>query len=290
MPGHLPSLVSTDWLAAQAGAKDLRIVDASYHLPDTGRDAGAEYRDGHIEGALFLDLASLVDPASPVDNAMPDAETVAVRMGGLGIAEGDRIVLYDDSAIHSATRAWFLLRLFGARQVAVLDGGLGKWKAEGRPVTRGEVAPAPVSFRSTPSPTRPTSSARLRSKADVLANIATGREELIDARGSGRFTGMEKESRPGLASGHIPGARNLHYARLYDADGGFRTPDELRAIFAEAGIDPARPVVTTCGSGMTACALAFALHLIGREDVALYDGSWSEWGSDPDTPKASGPA
>lgn len=274
----MDTLVSTGWLAGELGPGDLVIVDASYHLPDAKRDAASDYAAGHIPGAVFLDLATLVDPASPLDNTMPGAEAFAERMRERGIGDAMRIVVYDDSAIRSAARAWFMLRTFGAKRVAVLDGGLGKWKAEGRPLETGVTPPGRAEF------TARSNTAKLRDKADVLA----GREQVIDARGPGRYTGAEKESRPGLASGHIPGSRNVPYATLYEADGTLKDPAALTAAFAAAGVDLARPVVTSCGSGITACVLALALHRIGKEDVALYDGSWSEWGADPATPKATG--
>jgi thiosulfate/3-mercaptopyruvate sulfurtransferase len=281
----MDSLVSTEWLAHDMGASDLRIVDASYHLPETGRDARTEYETAHIPGAVFLDLAGLVDPTSPIDNTLPSAEKFASRMRNLGLGDGSRIVLYDDSAIHTSARAWFMLnKIFGAHNVAVLDGGLAKWKAEGRPLTSGVETQRSRHFTVWSDP------AKLRRKADVLANLHTGDEQLVDARGTPRFTGEEKESRPGVASGHIPGARNVPYKALYDADGTFKDKGALKAVFEDAGVDLACPIVTTCGSGMTACAVAFALHLIGKDDVALYDGSWSEWGADPETPKATGPA
>jgi thiosulfate/3-mercaptopyruvate sulfurtransferase len=278
----IDSLVSTDWLAREMGASDLRVVDASYHLPDAGRDARAEYATGHIPGAVFMDLAELVDPASPIDNTLPSPETFAGRMQALGVGDGSRIVVYDDSAIKTAARAWFMLKLFGAHDVAVLDGGLAKWKAEGRALASGGEAPRERHFTAWSDPRR------LRSKADVLANLAGGAAQLVDARGAPRFTGAEPEARPGLASGHIPGSRNVPYKALYNADGTFKDKPGLKAAFEQAGVDLARPVVTTCGSGVTACALAFALHLIGKHDVALYDGSWAEWGSDPATPKEVG--
>lgn len=280
----MDSLVSTEWLARELGAADLLVLDASYHLADAGRDAAAEHAAGHIPGALFLDLAGLADPAAPIENTMPPADHFSARMERLGLQESSRVVVYDDSAIRSAARAWFMLRLFGLRNVAVLDGGLGKWKAEGRPLATGREAPPTGRFPALAD------ARRLRSKADVLRNLSEPREQLVDARGAGRFTGEEAESRPGLASGHIPGSRHLHYARLYNPDGTQRSEEELREAFRSAGVDLDRPVVTTCGSGMTACILALALDRLGKDDVALYDGSWTEWGADPATPKATGPA
>jgi len=278
----MDSLVSTEWLARELGAADLLVLDASYHLADAGRDAAAEHAAGHIPGALFLDLAGLADPAAPIENTMPPADHFTARMERLGLQESSRVVVYDDSAIRSAARAWFMLRLFGLRNVAVLDGGLGKWKAEGRPLATGRGALRAGRFPALAD------ASRLRSKADVLRNLSEPREQLVDARGAGRFTGEEAESRPGLASGHIPGSRHLHYARLYNPDGTLRSEEELREAFRSAGVDLDRPVVTTCGSGMTACILALALDRLGKDDVALYDGSWTEWGADPATPKATG--
>lgn len=280
----MDSLVSTAWLAEEKGASDLRIVDATRHLPETGRDARAEYLAGHIPGAVFLDLAELIDANSPIDNAMPPAEKFASRMQTLGLGDGSRIVLYDDSAIRSATRAWFMLRLFGAHHVAVLDGGIAKWKAEGRPITTGEERLRHRHFTTWSDPRR------LRAKGQVLDNLAVANEQVVDARSAARFTGAEAETRPGLASGHIPGSRNVHYASLYNPDGTFKSHAAIKEVFETAGVDLDRPLVTSCGSGMTACVLAFALHLIGKNDVALYDGSWSEWGADPETPKAEGVA
>jgi thiosulfate/3-mercaptopyruvate sulfurtransferase len=280
----MDSLVSTDWLAHQMGASDLRVVDASYHLAEAGRGAAAEYEAGHIPGAVFMNLAELVDPAAPIDNTLPSAEKFASRMQALGLGDGSRIVLYDDSAIKTSARAWYMLKLFGATHVAVLDGGLAKWKAEDRALATGRETLRPRHFTTWSNPRR------LRSKADVLANLTDGAEQLVDARGAPRFTGAEAETRPGVAAGHIPGARNVPYKALFDPDGTFKNRPALKAVFEEAGVDLSRPIVTTCGSGMTACALAFALHLIGKDDVALYDGSWSEWGADPETPKATGPA
>lgn len=280
----MDSLVTTEWVANEMAASDLRIVDASRHLPDTGRDAAAEYAAGHIPGAVYMNLAELVDATAPVDNTLPPAEKFASRMQALGLGDGSRIVLYDDSAIKSSARAWFMLRMFGASNVAILDGGLAKWRAEGRDLESGQRNLRHRHFTVWRDP------AQTRDKAAVLANIETAREQLVDARAVARFTGEAADPRPGMASGHIPGSRNLVYTDLYNADGTFRSKAEIRALFEGAGVDLARPVITSCNSGVTACVLAFALHLIGKNDVSLYDGSWTEWGADPALPKATGPA
>jgi thiosulfate/3-mercaptopyruvate sulfurtransferase len=280
----MDSLVTTRWLADDMAASDLRIVDASSHLPDAGRNARDEYEAGHIPGAVFMDVADLVDPAAGVENTLPSPDKFASRMQTLGLGDGSRIVLYDDSAIHSATRAWFMLRLFGAQNVAILDGGLGKWAAEAREVESGVKQLRHRHY------TAWQAADRLRDKAAMMANISARAEQVVDARGAARFAGSAPEPRPGMAAGHIPGAINLPYTKLFNADGSFIAPDAIRAAFEGAGVDLSRPIITSCGSGMTACVLIFALHLIGKDDVALYDGSWAEWGADPATPKETGPA
>lgn len=280
----MDDLVSTQWLAERLGEPGLAILDASSHALDPSRDAGAEFAAAHIPGARFLDLDSLKDPDSPVPAALPTARQFAARMAQIGVRAGDRVVLYDDSAVKTSARAWFILRMHGVREVAILDGGLGKWRAEGRPLDDGAEPAAAVRFTASRGP------GAVRSKADVLANIVSGDEQVLDARGAGRFTGEEPEPRAGMASGHIPGSLNLPFGRVLRPDGTFRDAGGLRAAFTEAGIDLERPVLTTCGSGVTAAVLLFALHLLGKDDTALYDGSWSEWGADPATPKATGPA
>ena len=277
----MDSLVSTEWLAGEMGASDLRIVDASWHLPDAQRDAAAEYVAGHIPGAVFMNLGELVDTNSPLDNTLPSAEKFASRMQSLGLGDGSRVVVYDDSAVRSAARGWFMLKLFGMHDVAILDGGLAKWKAEGRPLAGGKEALRHRHF------TAWSDDKALRNKTDMLANLTTQAEQVVDARGPGRFAGTDPEPRPGMSPGHIPGARNLPYGQLFNADGTWQDKAGIEAAFAAAGIDLGKPVVTTCGSGVTACVLAFGMHRLSKQDVALYDGSWAEWGSDPATPKAT---
>lgn len=280
----MDSLVSTEWLANEMGASDLRIVDATKHLPEAGRDAFAEYAEGHIPGAVFMNLDELIDDKAPVENALPSAPKFSSRMQALGLGDGSRIVLYDDSAVKSSARAWFMLKMFGANNVAILDGGIAKWIAEGRPLVKGVDTLRQRHFT-------PWSDERgLRTKAQMLANVASRAEQVVDARGAPRFTGASPETRPGLASGHIPGSVNVPYTSLYNADGTFKNKAELNAVFAHAGVDLSRPVITSCGSGVTACVVVFAMDLIGKHDVSLYDGSWTEWGADPTTPKAVGAA
>ncbi len=274
-------LVTTDWLANELGASDLRIVDATKFLPDAGRDPAAEYEAGHIPGAVFMDLSDLVDSNNDIENMLPPPEKFASRMQSLGLGDGSRIVVYDDSPLKSSARAWWMLTLFGAHEVAILDGGIAKWKAEDRPLETGKESLRHRHF------TVWKDDKDIRSKADMLANLHEKNEQVVDARPAARFSGEEADPRPGIASGHIPGSINLPHGQFFNADGTWKSIDDIKALFADNGVDLGKPMVTTCGSGMTAAVLSFAAALTGKSDVALYDGSWAEWGSDGDTPKES---
>jgi thiosulfate/3-mercaptopyruvate sulfurtransferase len=281
---QLPSaLVSTDWLAAHRETPGLAVLDASHHLPATGRDAAAEFAAGHIPGARFLGLASLFDAGSSVPYAAPTPDQLAARLGLLGVRPEDAIILYDDSAIRTAARGWFILTAAGWENVAILDGGFAKWRAEGRPLASGAAQADPVA----PADLRPLQG--LRSKADMLANLEADREQVVDARSADRVYGTGIDPVHGLPMGRIPGALNLPFTELFNPDGTYKPTEDIRSAFEAAGLDMTRPITATCGSGVTASVLLFALHLIGERDFALYDGSWSEWGADPATPKAQGP-
>ena len=277
-------LVSTEWLAKEIGASDLRVVDATWFMPDAGRNAQAEYEGGHIPSAVFMDLEELADGNSSLPNTLPPPEKFASRMQSLGLGDGSRIVVYDDSPFKSATRAWWMLTLFGAHDVAILDGGIAKWKAEGRPLETGKPALRHRHF------TVWKDDKAVRNKADMLANLHSKEAVVVDARGAGRFTGEEAEPRPEMGSGHIPGSRNLPFGQLFNADGTWKRGDQLAQAYNDAGVDLSQPMITTCGSGMTAAVVLFGARMTGKTDVSLYDGSWSEWGLDKDTPKAQGAA
>ena len=282
MTDDLPALVSTEWLASRLGSPDLRIVDGSWYLPGSGRDPAAEYAAGHIPGAVFFDLDATRDPAISLPHMLPSAEDFAARMVLLGLNQSDDIIVYDGSGVNlSAPRVWWTFRTFGHRQVAVLDGGMQKWRSEGRPIERGVVQLPPGRFTATLDPDA------IRDLAAVRANVENAAEQLVDLRSRGRFIGVEPEPRPGLRGGHVPGSRNLPFTELVGPDGTMLPLDELRRRVEAAGIDLARPIVVTCGSGTSACALVLALDLLGRP-AAVYDGAWSEWGGRTDTPVESG--
>lgn len=269
------ALVTTDELAGRLGSPRLHVLDATWFgtLGAEGRDAAVEFARGHIPGAVYLDLGHLEQTAA--EGEIPG---IARHLGALGIEEGATIVLYDDSPYHTAARAWWLLKRFGV-SASLLDGGIAKWRREERPLQSGHGAPHRVGRDVTYD------GSRMRTKADVLANLDTQAEQLLDARSAARFTGAELDPR-GLPTGHIPGSFNLPYRQLFAPDGTWKRGDALREAFDASGVDLDRPIVTTCGSGITAAVLAFGLHLLGR-DAALYDGSWTDWASDPSTPKAT---
>jgi thiosulfate/3-mercaptopyruvate sulfurtransferase len=285
MKEPLPPLVSTDWLAGRLGRSGLRVLDASWYLPVSGRDARAEYREGHVPGARFFDLDAASDQASSLPHMLPSEPEFTERMATLGIDDGDDIVVYDGSGVNSsAARAWWMFRTFGHDRVALLDGGIRKWREEGRPVESGARAHARGSFRAKLQP------GMVRDLTAVRRALETGAAQVVDARSPGRFSGSEPEPRQGLRGGHIPGSFNVPHQQLVRADGTMLPPTELRRRIEVAGVDLARPIVATCGSGVSACAVIHALHLLGAEDVALYDGSWTEWAGRSDTAVATGAA
>ena len=277
----MESLVSTDWLAQHLGEPDLVIVDCSWHMPATGRNGRDEYLQAHIPGARFLDIDAVSDTSHPAPHMLPSGDAFGRAMEEIGVGRDDRIVVYDNSPTRTAARGWFMFRHFGAACVAILDGGMQKWMAEGRPTECGEPAPRSATFDAVER------DGEVVTKQQLLGGIDL---PIVDARGPARFEGTEPDPRPGVAPGHIPGARNLSFSALYKDDGTFKSPDELKRLFAEAAANPEQPFVASCGSGVTANALIFAAHLLGNDEARLYDGSWSEWGADPETPKALGTA
>jgi len=276
---HPESLVSTAWLAGHLSDPDLRVVDATYYLPSMGKNLRAEFEAKHIPGAVLFDIDEIADRDNPLPHMLPSAEKFASQMRKLGIGDGSRVVVYDAHGLMSATRAWWMLRIFGHRDVALLDGGLPKWLAEGRPVEDGASHPRERHF------TARFDHGQVRDKAQMKANLKSKREQMLDARANPRFTGAEPDLWPGRRRGHIPGSHNLPFADLLNpADKTLLPADQLNAKFRATGIDLKKPVIATCGSGVTATVLAFGLHLLGHRDVAVYDGSWAEWGLPGDTP------
>ncbi len=276
------TLVSTGWLESHLKDPDLRILDASWYMPDSGRDPKAEYEATHIPGARFFDIDEISDLRSSLPHMAPPVEKFISRMRAMGVGDGHQVVVYDGAGLFSAARVWWLFRLMGKTDIAVLDGGLPKWLAEGRAVE--DMAPILRDRHITVS----RQAHMVRDVTQVAAASKLGDHTIIDARGPGRFAGTEVEPRPGLRSGHIPGSVNVHYARLLTPDGTMKSPDELRAVFAEAGADLSKPAITSCGSGVTAAIVNLALERLGKRDHALYDGSWSEWGMYGDLKVAQG--
>jgi len=282
---HPEALVTTEWLAAHLDNLHVRVIDSSFKLPGITPTARADYDKGHIPGAVFFDIDDIAQPGTSLPHMIPSPDLFAQKIGALGIGDDDRVVVYDSNGLSSAGRAWWMLRLFGHHNVALLDGGLPKWKAEGRLVVTAVPSPAPRHFTARFEP------ALVRDKAAVRDNLATRREQVVDARATGRFDGSTVEVRPGVRSGHIPDSRSLPYEQVTDpATRQLRSAEQLTVLFRDAGVALDRPIVTGCGSGVTACALAFALHLIGHPGAAVYDGSWSEWGLPGDTPVETGAA
>ena len=273
------ALVGTEWLAARLGEPGLRVVDATWYRPSMGRDARAGFEACHIPGAVYLDIDDVADPGHRLKHMLPSAAVFAAKVGALGLGDGHRIVVYDGRGLYSAARVWWMFRVHGHDDIAVLDGGLGTWLAEGRPTASGPARPEPATFTPRPRPHL------ARSAEDVLANLASAAEQVVDTRSAGRFDGTEPEPYPGVRSGRIPGSRNLHWERLLDADDKtVLAPERLADRLADAGVHEGSPVIASCGSGVTACILALALHLVGRDDWSVYDGSWTEWGGRPDLP------
>jgi len=282
---HPEALVSTEWLAAHLADRHVRVLDSSFKQPGIAPTARADYDAGHIPGAVFFDIDGVAEPGTSLPHMIPSAERFAAKMAERGIGNADKVIIYDANGLSSAGRAWWLLRLFGHDNVSLLDGGLPKWKAEGRPLETKAPAVPRREFTARFDPVL------VRDKAAVLANVASKREQVVDARAAGRFDGSAEETWPGRRRGHIPGSRNLPFDQMTDPKTKqLKSVEELRKLFAGAGISLDKPIVTSCGSGVTACALAFGLHLIGHDRVAIYDGSWSEWGLPDGPPIETGPA
>ncbi|WP_050387351.1 3-mercaptopyruvate sulfurtransferase [Bradyrhizobium pachyrhizi] len=278
-------LVSTEWLAAHLGDANVKVLDATFKLPGVLPLPKDDYRAAHLPGAVFFDVDAVSDHANPLPHMFPSAEQFGRDVGGLGISNSDTVVIYDSGGWVAAPRAWWMFLSYGHRNVRILNGGLKKWRAEGRAVESGEVKPKPATFKASYDPKR------VRSIEQMIANVESRAEQVIDARAADRFEGRAPEPRPGIRAGHIPGARNVPYNQLFDAATGEMKPlDDLRKSFAGAGVKLDAPIVTSCGSGVSAGVLTLALYRLGVTESALYDGSWSEWGQASGPPIATGPA
>ena len=276
------TLVSTQWLAAHLKDPDLRVLDASWYLPGSKRDPFAEYQAAHIPGARFFDLDDVSDHRSDLPHMVPPVEKFMSRMRAIGVGDGHQIVVYDGSGLFSAPRVWWLFKLMGQMDIAVLDGGFPKWQAEGHPVED-----LPPILRDRHMMVR-RQNQMVKDVTQVSAASKLGESEIVDARSPGRFYGKDPEPRPGLRAGHIPGSKNVFYKDLLKADDTMKSPDEMRQVFLEAGVDLDKPVITSCGSGVTAAILSLGLTRMGKTDHSLYDGSWTEWGMFPTLPIATG--
>lgn len=272
----MSNLVSTDWLAAHLS--DVRVVDASWYMPGDKRNPAAEFDTAHIPGAVFFDIDAIADHSTDLPHMMPSPGDFARAVGALGIGNDRTVVVYDGSGIFSAPRVWWMLKAMGHEQVKVLDGGFPKWNREGRAMESGPAKIVPANFAAAPKP------ALLRNFDDVMDIVKSNSAQLVDARSQGRFSGGEAEPRAGVRGGHMPGAAHVHFRSLLTPDGTFKPAADLHSIFEQAGVDPQKPVVTTCGTGVTAAILKLALDDIGAADVALYDGSWTEWGARAEAP------
>jgi thiosulfate/3-mercaptopyruvate sulfurtransferase len=277
------NFVTTDWLAENLGAPDLAVIDASWHLPPTGRNGAAEFRESHIPGAVFFNIDVIADIGSGLPHMLPDAKMLADELGALGVGDGMRCVVYDALGLFAAARVWWTLRAYGVADVKILGGGLPKWLHEGRPIETGEAHPQPKTF------TPRLNGGFLASVDDVKRALSSGSAQVVDARPADRFEGRAPDPRAGLRSGHMPGGKNVPFVEIVE-HGHLKADEALAAAFSAHGVDLSRPIITTCGSGVTAAILALAVEELGGKFAGLYDGSWAEWGGRDDCPVATGAA